>query len=78
MTCVHLQKLYELCADSKIKLSGSDLVQIVCEECGVQEACPSMLMDEYDYKEASRDSRSENVDKENAKTSNNENERPVV
>ena len=53
MTCVHLQKLYQLCIDNKIKMSGSDLVRIVCEECGIQESCPSVLIDEYDQKEAS-------------------------
>ncbi len=46
MTCVHLQKLYEL------KISTSDLVHIVCKECGVKEVCPSVLFDEYDAEEA--------------------------
>lgn len=48
MPCVHLQQLYKLCQEHEIKLSGSDLVHIVCTKCGVQEACPSTLSDEYD------------------------------
>jgi hypothetical protein len=53
MTCVHLRKLYQLCLDHdlKLQLSGSDLVRIVCRQCGVQEVCPSMLTDEYDAKD---------------------------
>ena len=50
MTCVHLQQLYRLCQDHDLKLSGSDLIHIVCNQCGVQEVCPSMLSDEYDAK----------------------------
>ena len=50
MTCVHLRKLYQLCQDDQIKLSGADLIHIVCEKCGVKEVCPSVLMDEYDSK----------------------------
>ena len=48
MTCVHLQQLYRLCQEHDLKLGGSDLVHIVCNQCGVQEVCPSMLADEYD------------------------------
>ena len=50
MACVHLRKLYQLCQDEGLRLGGTDLVRIVCEQCGVQDACPSMLMDEYDSK----------------------------
>ena len=50
MTCVHLQQLYRLCQDHDLKLSGSDLIHIVCNQCGVQDVCPSMLTDEYDAK----------------------------
>jgi len=62
MTCVHLQQLYRLCQDHDLKLSGSDLIHIVCNQCGVQEACPSMLSDEYDAKhpQASAESRKPN------------------
>ncbi len=52
MTCVHLQKLYKLCEDHDLKLSGSDLIRIVCNQCGEQEVCPSVLTSEYDAIEA--------------------------
>ena len=48
MTCVHLQKLYQLCRENDLKLAGADLIHIVCKECGEKEVCPSVLMDEYD------------------------------
>ncbi len=48
MVCVHLKQLYQLCQDQQLKLSGTDLVRIVCKQCGVQDVCPSVLMDEYD------------------------------
>jgi hypothetical protein len=48
MTCVHLQQLYRLCQDHDLKLGSSDLIHIVCNQCGVQDVCPSMLTDEYD------------------------------
>lgn len=47
MTCVHLQKLYKLCQEQDLKLGGSDLIRVVCRQCGQQEVCPSTLMDEY-------------------------------
>ena len=52
MTCVHLQQLYQLCHAEKLRLSSSDLVQLVCLQCGKQEVCPSVLMDEYDHQES--------------------------
>jgi hypothetical protein len=52
MTCIHLQQLYKLCLEHDLKLSGSDLVRIVCRQCGEQEICPSTLMDEYDAKQS--------------------------
>lgn len=48
MTCVHLRELYQLCEQNDLKLGGSDLVHIFCKQCGEQEVCPSILMDEYD------------------------------
>lgn len=48
MPCVHLQKLFQLCHEQELKLSSSDLIHIVCTQCGEQEVCPSMLTDEYD------------------------------
>ncbi len=44
MTCSHLKKLYTLCCDNGIRISSSDLIKIVCTECGEQEVCPSNLM----------------------------------
>jgi hypothetical protein len=51
MTCVHLQQLFKLCQDQKLKLGGSDLIRVVCHQCGLQEVCPSTLMAEYDAKQ---------------------------
>jgi len=48
MTCVHLKKLYALCEKEQLKLGGADLVRIVCTQCGEQEVCPSMLLEEYE------------------------------
>jgi hypothetical protein len=48
MTCVHLQQLYRLCQEHDLKLGGADLIHIVCNQCGVQDVCPSMMTDEYD------------------------------
>ena len=52
MTCVHLQKLYKLCQEQDLKLGGSDLIRVVCRQCGQQEVCPSTLMDEYDAQQS--------------------------
>ena len=51
MTCVHLRKLYQLCQDEDLRIGGSDLIRIVCQQCGVQDECPSLLMDEFESKE---------------------------
>jgi hypothetical protein len=48
MTCRHLRDLYEVCEAHRLKLSSSDLIRIVCPQCGVEEVCPSVLCDEYD------------------------------
>ena len=55
MTCVHLQKLYQLCQEHELKLGSSDLIRVVCHQCGEQEVCPSMMTDEYDAHESSQD-----------------------
>ena len=52
MTCVHLQRLYKLCQEHDLKLGGSDLIRMVCRQCGEQEVCPSTLMDEYDVRQS--------------------------
>ena len=50
MACTHLKELYRLCHqhDVRFQLSSSDLIRIVCRECGAQDVCPSVLTDEYD------------------------------
>ncbi len=48
MVCTHLKELYQLCQEHQLRLGSSDLVRIVCRQCGQQEVCPSTLMDEYD------------------------------
>ena len=47
MSCIHLQQLYDLCDREGVKLSSSDLIHIVCRQCGKQEVCPSTLNDHY-------------------------------
>lgn len=51
MSCVHLKKLYELCTKEGLKISGADLVHIVCKQCGEQEVCPSRLMNDADVED---------------------------
>jgi len=48
MTCVHLRHLFDYCEKNEVKIGGSDLIRIVCQQCGEQEVCPSMMSDEYD------------------------------
>ncbi len=48
MTCSHLKQLYQLCRDSQIQLSSTDLIHIVCKQCENVEVCPSVLYEEYD------------------------------
>ena len=52
MACVHLVKLYQLCQQEGLKLGGADLIHIVCQQCGVKEVCPAVLLDEYETREA--------------------------
>ena len=52
MTCVHLRKLYKFCHDESVKIGGADLIRLVCEQCGVQDECPSILMEHFEAKEA--------------------------
>ena len=46
MICEHLRHLYQLCLDQKIRLGGSDLIHLFCQQCGHKEICPSMLLDD--------------------------------
>jgi len=48
MPCRHLRDLFAVCNQHNLKLSSSDLIRIVCPECGISEECPSMLCDEYE------------------------------
>ena len=42
--------LYEICQTHRLKLSSTDLIRIVCPQCGIEEVCPSVLSDEYDMR----------------------------
>lgn len=55
MTCIHLQELYQLCQQNDLKLSSSDLIHIVCNQCDKEEVCPSTLAAEYDIKHIAAD-----------------------
>ncbi|NUQ66429.1 MAG: hypothetical protein HUU20_28540 [Pirellulales bacterium] len=48
MTCKHLRDLYTLCESHNLKLSSSELIRLVCPQCGVEEVCPSVLTEEYE------------------------------
>jgi hypothetical protein len=48
MPCKHLHELYELCEAHRLKLSSTDLIRIVCPQCGVEDVCPSVLAEEYE------------------------------
>ncbi len=50
MACVHLKQLYKLCQEQELKIGSMDVVRLVCNQCNIQEVCPSMLADEYDAK----------------------------
>jgi hypothetical protein len=52
MVCEHLRGLVQLCVDQKLRLSSTDLIHIVCEQCGRKEVCPAMLTDEYEGRAA--------------------------
>lgn len=48
MVCEHLRQLYQLCLEQKIRLGGSELIHIVCGQCGHKDLCPSNLRDDRD------------------------------
>lgn len=48
MVCNHLKELYQLCLEQKLLLGSSDLIRVVCTQCGQQEVCPSTLVTEID------------------------------
>ncbi len=50
MTCKHIKELYDICESNNMRLSSTDLIRIVCPQCGEEEVCPSVLCDEYETK----------------------------
>lgn len=54
MSCAHLKKLFDMCLQEDIKIGGTDLVRIVCNQCGAEEVCPTMLMEQYEELHAER------------------------
>jgi hypothetical protein len=48
MVCVHLRELYDLCEKNQLRLGGSDLIRIVCQQCNQEETCPSVLFEDYE------------------------------
>jgi hypothetical protein len=48
MPCIHLTQLIQLCEQTQVRLSSSDLIHIVCKQCEKQEVCPSALLDDFD------------------------------
>ncbi len=48
MACKHLKEMYEICRTHNLKLSSTDLIRIVCPKCGVEEVCPSILVEQYE------------------------------
>lgn len=51
MACEHLLELYKLCLSQKIRLGSSDLIHIVCRQCGHQDVCPTNLRDDRNDEE---------------------------
>jgi hypothetical protein len=52
MICEHLQELFDVCREHDLKIGGSDLIRVVCRQCGQQEVCPSTLVASPDDKSA--------------------------
>ena len=44
MICVHLKEIDRLCHDYKVEISRTDMVLMVCTDCGEHEVCPSNFM----------------------------------
>lgn len=44
MICVHLKEIDRLCHNYKVEISRTDMVRMVCTECGEHEVCPSNVM----------------------------------
>lgn len=41
MTCMHLREIDRVCNSNGIVLGRTDLIRIVCAECGEHEVCPA-------------------------------------
>jgi len=67
MSCKHLQELYQLCQQYNLKLTGPELVRIVCPTCGVDEICPNVLMEEYDRRHSQESSTNADTPEGNGK-----------
>jgi hypothetical protein len=52
MSCVHLKELDRLCHDHHLEISRSELVRLVCTECGEHEVCPSNRLPEGEMDDA--------------------------
>ncbi len=63
MSCAHLKRLFDMCRQEDIKIGGTDVVRIVCKQCGAEEVCPTMLTDQY---ETLHEDKADNEDEENA------------
>jgi predicted RNA-binding Zn-ribbon protein involved in translation (DUF1610 family) len=48
MTCVHLKELFRVCETHQLRITGNEMVRIVCPQCGLEEVCPSVYTLEYD------------------------------
>jgi hypothetical protein len=68
MTCRHLKELYDICQTHQLKLSSTDLIRIVCPQCGVEEVCPSVLADEYEVRHRDELSAAAREDESSGKT----------
>ena len=53
--CIHLKQLYQLCQESQLKLSSSDLIHVICSQCEKEEVCPSVLMADYEARHPEQD-----------------------
>ena len=71
MACIHLQQLVKLCEKHEIKLASSDVIRMMCSQCGEHEVCPSTLTDEYDAREAIQLESPKSVDEAKAGDSKN-------
>jgi len=66
MSCAHLKKLFDMCRQEDIKIGGTDVVRIVCNQCGAEEVCPTMMMEQYEaLHEGQSDNKSQESDEEN-------------